>query len=191
MLSGPELSRLLKEFEGEYLQDSYHQQGNQHHEQGFSTQRTFHKQVVSLSKTITQMGNPFLDEFPELVTLDKRNCMDESVASAMRTLEHVGKEQYIDYINNVILERTHSIHESIKKNMLPLFKRPQPKGKSKQEQKIQVLQSNVSIFGQLYVSTQNRDGDLQDFFAHESHIYPPALSDSGKLHSGSLICCNV
>ena len=72
MLSGPEMARLLKEFEEEYLgEDDKEDLTNlQHHEQGHSTQKKFQQHVVSLSETMKQMGNPFLDDFEELVTLD-------------------------------------------------------------------------------------------------------------------------
>ena len=53
MLSGPELARLVKEFEEEYLEnDNEDPKSFQHHEQGLSTQRAFHKHVASLTETI-------------------------------------------------------------------------------------------------------------------------------------------
>ena len=46
---------------------------------------------------------------------------------------------------------------------------------------MKVLQNNVELFGQFYVSMQNRESDLNDFFAHEIQSFPPSLSDFGKL----------
>ncbi len=63
MLSGPELARLQRQFEEEYLPDT--KLGSQHfqnHEQGYATQKAFLKQVTSLFKTIQRTGNPFLDD---------------------------------------------------------------------------------------------------------------------------------
>ena len=128
------------------------------------------------------MSNPFLDDFPELVTLDSRNCVDNSVTTALRALEDIGITQFHDFVKKVIEDRSVSIHQPIKKNSLALFKRPQPKVKSKQGKKFKVLQNNVALFGQLYISMQSRDGDLKEFFAHEIQSFPPALSDFGKLH---------
>ena len=128
------------------------------------------------------MGNSFLDNFPELVTLNSRNCVDESVALALYTLEDTGIKQYQDYVTKILEDRTISIHESIKRNSLPLFKRPQVKATSKQGKKIKLLQNNIALFGQLYISMQSRDGDLEEFFAHEIQSFPPSLSDLGKLH---------
>ena len=70
-----------------------YQKNFQNHEQGASTQKTFQRQVDSLSNTIRQMGNPFLDDFSDLVTLDSRNCMDASVVATVRTLKDTDKKQ--------------------------------------------------------------------------------------------------
>ena len=51
------------------------------------------------------MGNPFLDDFPELVTFDSCNCADESVVAAVCTLDDTGKKQYQDCDKNVLDER--------------------------------------------------------------------------------------
>ena len=37
------------------------------------------------------MGNPFKDDFAELVTLVTRNCMDEAVVSRVRHIASLGK----------------------------------------------------------------------------------------------------
>lgn len=37
------------------------------------------------------MGNPFLDDFEELVTLDSRNCAEKSVVDGLERLEETGK----------------------------------------------------------------------------------------------------
>ncbi len=47
---------------------------------------------------------------------------------------------------------------------------------------MKVFQNNVALLGQLYISMQSRDGDLNEFFSHETQSYPPSLSDFGKLH---------
>ena len=49
-----------------------------------------------------------------------------------------------------------------------------------------MLQNNVALFGQLYISMQSRDGDLKEFFSHEIQSFPPSLSDYGKLHLPSI-----
>ena len=148
---------------------------SQHHEQRHSTQKSFQKQVDSLRDTITSMGNPFLDDFPELVTLYSRECASESAVNTVQSLETIGKERFDDYVSNVIEKGTRSVHSTIKKNNLALFWNPKPKKQSKQGKKIKVLQNNVSLFGQLHVSLHNRENDLEEFFGHEIQSYPPSF----------------
>ena len=93
MLSGPELARCVNEFQDEYFnEDGEHK--NTHHEQAHSIPATFQKQVINLAETITRMGNPFLDDFQDLVNLENRNCLDASGVMDLNVLETTGKEYY-------------------------------------------------------------------------------------------------
>ena len=42
----------------------------------------------------------------------------------------------------------------------------------------------VQLFSQLYVATQVRDGDMEEFFTHETLDHPPSLSKHGTIRSG-------
>ena len=149
MLSGPELVRLQQQFEDEYLidDDPDNPKNFRNHKQGLAAQKTFQKQVHSLYEMFKKMGNPFLDNFPELVTLDSRTCMNDSVAASLQTLEETGTKQYQEFVRKVLLDRTDLIQSPVKKNSLALFKRPQPKVKSKQGRRMKILENNVALFG--------------------------------------------
>lgn len=183
MLSGPELSRIIHHFEDQFLasQDPDNPKNFQNHEAGRAAQKTFHRQVKNLCDVLRRTGNPFLDDFPELVTLDSRDCADISVVESVEKLDKLGKEQYQKYVKDVIKDRSSSIHNPIKKNNLPLFRKNHKKATSKQGKKIAVLQSNLNLFAQLYVALQNREGDMREFFSHEVQSFPPALSEFGNL----------
>ena len=130
------------------------------------------------------MGNPFLDDGPELLALDTRNVIDNSVINTVRTVEAVGKTQYDSYQKSVITNLTESIHEPIKKNSLPVFRSPSPKTKDKQAGQVSMLKDDVALFSLLYIVRQHRQGDIETFFKHENHPYPPSLSERGKLRQG-------
>ena len=183
MLSGPETTRLLHQFEEQYLlgPDSEEIQDRPNHEMGLSAQKTFRKQVNNLVDVMRTMGNPFLDDFPELVTLDSRDCMDDAVAEAVVNLEQLGKTQYQDFVKAVLKDRTSSITNPIKKNKLPLYGKQSSRAKSKQSKKITALQNNVALFAQLYIAMQTRNADLEEFFSHEVQAFPPSLSEFGHL----------
>ena len=141
MLSGPELSRLRKEFESEYFSDNDPDDPDNflNHEQGLSTQKTFQKKVTSLCSIIRKMGNPFLVDFSDLVSRDSRDCADESVIAALYTLEGIGKGQYSNFVKEVLEERKRSIHEPIRLNKPALFRKPSPKIKPKQGRRLKLL----------------------------------------------------
>ena len=125
MLSGPELSRIIHHFEDQFLasQDPDNPKNFQNHEAGQAAQKTFHRQVKNLCDVLRRTGNPFLDDFPELVTLDSRDCADISIVESVEKLDKLGKEQYQKYVKDVIKDRSSSIHNPIKKNNLPLFRK--------------------------------------------------------------------
>ena len=61
------------------------------------------------------MGNSFMDDFPELLVLDTRNCASDAVVSTVETIEELGSTQYQQYMTDVIKNRIVSIHDPIKK----------------------------------------------------------------------------
>ena len=106
--------------------------------------------------------------------------MDELAVNSLHTLD-IGTKLYQGFVKCVMEEYSISIHNPIKKNSLAIFKPPQARVTSKQGKKIKVLQNNIELFGQLYISTQSSEGDLK-FFSHEIQSFPSSLSDFGKLH---------
>ena len=66
--SGKTVERVREEYRSEdYIEDLTNVQ---HHGQGHSTQTNVQKHIASLSETMKLVGNPFLDDFEDLVTLD-------------------------------------------------------------------------------------------------------------------------
>ena len=47
--------------------------------------------------------------------------------------------------------------------------------------KQKVLNDDRQLFSKMFTSCQSRECDLYDFFRHENHPFPAALSDGGKL----------
>ena len=54
---------------------------------------------------------------------------------------------------------------------------------SKVRQRVTSLKQDCDLFLSLYVACQSREGDLHQFFSHENHAYPPALSVYGELRN--------
>ena len=63
-------------------------------------------------------------------------CASEEVMNALKSIESVSQNQYKNFVKKVIKDKTVSIHDTIKKNSLPLFKRQKPKPKTKSKQQV-------------------------------------------------------
>lgn len=50
--------------------------------------------------------------------------------------------------------------------------------------KIAVSKSDVSLFSRQYISCETKGGNLDEFFEHENHIHPPALSLNENIRQG-------
>ena len=70
-----------------------------------------------------------------------------------------------------------NFYDNISKNNLSLFKSKAKKTPSKSQAKITNMKTNVELFSRMYISCQARDGDLDAFFEHECHGWPPALAE--------------
>lgn len=146
---------------------------------------SFVKQVQAMTNTLEEMGNPFLEEYEDLLVLGTRDIADPKVANTIRNIEQIGKNQYQEYIRDRLDNRTKPLSDPIKQNKLHLFSRQESKVVAKDKQQISSLKQNCSLFAQLYVSCQVRDGNLDEFFRHENQAYPPSLSQFGQLRLGS------
>ena len=75
--------------------------------------------------------------------------------------------------------------DPIKKNNLPLFNPAPVREKTKSQLQETSLRNDSSVFSHLYIASQVRHGNLNEFFEHENQTYPPALTQNGKLRSRS------
>ena len=95
MLSGPEMARVVNEFEAGMVPDTGTKENSKHHEEHRSFQVTFFKDVKSFAAAVEDLGNPFLEETGDLFTLDTKVIAEESAVSRMRHIESLGKEQFL------------------------------------------------------------------------------------------------
>ena len=134
MVSGPEMARLIGEFESSVMEKQ--DRDCCHHEQKRHTQVVFARDVKALSAAMEDMGNPFTEESSDLLVLDSRNIVDAAVADTVQQIEQIGLEQYEAYVDERLVNRRIPISDTIKRNHLHLFSRPPVKGKSSKQQQI-------------------------------------------------------
>lgn len=85
-------------------------------------------------------------------------------------------------MNDRIVSSSTNLTDNIKRNSLSLFNNP-PVKRRNSHAKFQVssLKEDCHLFSRLYIACQNRDGNLDQFFAHENSPIPPSLSSNGRL----------
>ena len=188
MVSDPEIARVISEFQSTQeltkLSADQIEKEVRHHEEVKGVQEAFAKEVKNLYSTTEEMGNPFKESTEDLLVLDTHDILDLSVAVTIKNIVKNGKQQCEMFVEERLEKRCESILDPIKSNKNYLFRCPLAKTASKEKQQIATLKQNCSLFAQLYVTCQVREGDLDDFFRHENHSCPPSLSQMGKLRSG-------
>ena len=78
MLAGPEITRIIAEFEDQLTTEDVDE--TRHHEQQEAIQKTFFEQVTALVSYFEESGNPFLEASSDIISLDTKDIAD----SAMR-----------------------------------------------------------------------------------------------------------
>ena len=127
MVAGPQMARLLTEFESTSLLEDNSELNYRHHGERLTSQEAFRKQASKLTDVITDYGNPFLDDYPELLVLHTRDCVEDSVVATIRNFETLCKDQYKKFIEEVLEKIERSIHDPVKRISLTLFRTPKQK----------------------------------------------------------------
>ena len=126
-----------------------------------------------------------MESSEHLLVLDTHDIVDSSVTDTIKNIVKNSKRQYEEFVTKCLVKRNKSLFDPIQTNKNFLFSCPPSKIVSKQKMQIVTLKQNCSLFAQLYVSCQVREGDLDDFFQHENQSFLPSLSQQGNLHHGS------
>lgn len=190
MVSGPEMARLVEEFNstktGRWEKDQRHHEAQKH------SQMAFAKDIKSLTRVMQDLGNPFSEKGSDLLVLDSRDIVHTAVGDTLLTIEQIGIEQYELYVSERLINKTKPISHAIKRNNLNLFSRPPVREKSNKQLQLTSMKNDCSLFSRLYIASQTRNEDLDEFFRHENQAYPPALSKLGSLRTGTksdLLAC--
>ena len=183
MVAGPELARILSEFESSINPQRNPNADACHHEQTNAIQASFTEQALSMVDVIEDMGNPFQDDGGLLYALDTKQVADDEAVATVNSIELTGQVQYEEYIE-ARLAGEQPISDPIKKNNLSIFARRKVRQTGKDQQKISCLKNDCALFSRLYIACQTRDGNLEEFFKYENQPFPPSLSQNGSLRSG-------
>ena len=186
MVSGPEIARLIAEFES--MQDAIKTNQSKgpdvhHHEQVKGVQERFQTQVKALVEAMETLGNPFKEDSVDLLVLDTKEIANEQVVATVNEIEKAGQDQFQVFVEERLIKHKKEVTDVIKLNKFALFSNPK-KSPSKEKQGVTSLKQNCTLFSQLYISCQVRQGNLEEFFAQENQAFPPSISKFGDLRLG-------
>ncbi|KAG1674646.1 Pinin [Nymphon striatum] len=183
MVGGPEIARLIQEFE-----QTMHTkpENSHHHEQTSSHQSRFKTHVQAMVNTINDLGNQFCDESKELFSLCSKIVADPAVIKTINEIKETGLHQYQAFVKERLVQQSKPLHECIRQNKFAVFKdRPRKSVTSNSKLKLKSAKSDCQLFARLYIGCQNRGSNIDDFFSHENQAYPPSISDGGRLRQGT------
>ena len=180
MVAGPETARLVTEYDDKHSMKK--KDTDRHHEQIPSVQKTFLSQVKSVNDVMEELGNPFADTSTDLYMLDTKRIMLSSMVNIVKTAEDIGKTQYRKFVAERVNANTTAFNDTIHKNSLPLLDSSSEKKHAKSVSKISNLHNDVHLFSRVYISCQARDSNMDDFFMHENHAWPPSLATHCIMH---------
>lgn len=183
-VAGPEIVRMLSEFEGDLFDTA---KDIRHHEQSESSQLRYKKDLTSLLDVLENEAVFSETTGNDLVVLCCNIYADQIVSTTIKTAEETGIHQFNSFVKErLVTDGNISILSPIIKNKFPFFSfRPVSKKRNANSLKITELKTDCELFSRLYVACQSRDGDLDEFFRHENHPYPPSLSQCGLLRFGT------
>ena len=141
IVAGPELSRMIEEFEVIYTVEN-----SKHHEQTPAIQDAFAKDVVNLVSSIEDLDNPFNESGEELVAMHTKEIMSEEVVNTIRNARNIGEQQLQTFLKERFKERKKPLSEPIKKNNFPLLNNKTKKVRSKDKAKVAVLKVDCALF---------------------------------------------
>jgi hypothetical protein len=181
MVAGPETARVISEVHNQHSGA----RNSPHHEQIPSAQSRFATHVQSMVKAFNELGNPFTETSSDLLALDTKLIMADQVVEGIRTASVLGKQLHEEFVEQRLEKMTKPFYDTIPKNNVPLFKSGENKSSSKAKAKLSTLKSDLQLFSRLYISCQSRDGEMDMFFEHENHAWPPSLAESNAMRTSN------
>ena len=170
MVGGPEVSRVIEEFEAAVFEC---QEVSSHYEETPATQNAFTRDVSVLSDSIRKSGNPFQEETEDLLVLQSRDIIDPAITNSLFEVEAAGVHQYDEFVQQRLTTHTKPLYDPIKQNKFPRIS--STVSKQTKPAQIATLKQDCNLFAGLYISSQSKQGHLDRFYVHKNQPYPPAL----------------
>jgi hypothetical protein len=119
MIAGPEISRLIEEFE--QTSGQYDTEHREHHEQTSACETKFISDISGLVSTLHELGNLSADESKQLTSLQTTIILDKSVVETVSKVRAIGIEQYTDFVTERLMDNKVPLQAAIHCNKLTIF----------------------------------------------------------------------
>ena len=131
MVVGPEVARVIEEFQDGNQYWRRQTADTRHHDQTPSVQASFVKDVCSLVGVIEEMGNPFEEESQDLVILDTKDIAGPAAVETVMNAKRIGQQQFEAFTRECLLDRTKAVDDPIPCNKLEVFSTSTQRSQSK------------------------------------------------------------
>ena len=154
-ICGPEISRMVQEFEHSTVLHKVDSSVFRHHEENPAFQKRFQEDCKSLEIEFEKLGNPFIctENDTSLLQLDTRDVMSDDIVESIRTAEEIGRANSKNFITQRLVDRSYSLDAPIKKIKLQLLSSSNRKSNQSVRSEKKQVQKDVTIFAQMYIST--------------------------------------
>ena len=130
--------------------------------------------------------DPYLGTETELITLDTGEYMDHEVFGSLKQMPLIGKAMYDSFVQDRLEKCTTPLSDIIPKPNIYTFLQPPPVNLPKLGNKTPSYKSTAAVVTQMFISLQAKpDSIMAEFLMHENAREPQALSDKGKLRTGT------
>lgn len=166
MVGGPEVARMIKEFEDSTPIPKY-----QHHEH-----QPHKPPLLEMSWTLSHHSKSDC--------VHTKDVVHETVVNVVQNVVKISEVPFNTFVNERFIDRSKPVIDTIKKNKLPTFNTSCKKVMTKEKEKIGLLKEDCAFFSRLYIACQSWDWNLEEFFLFENQPWPPSLSQMGQLREG-------
>ena len=143
-----EISRVLTKFEASFSTPSDTITGRQH-EQSNRTQLTYAKGVLCVLATFQDMGNPFIEDCVDMLTLDTEVVMNKDAIRTVNTVEDISQRQFSEFVEDRPKSASNKRLSDIVSNNNST---PQAKQRSRSKEQVACLKTNCTLFLRLYIA---------------------------------------
>ena len=117
-----------------------------------------------INTTFSELGNPFQEAEDGLLNVVNKYIVDSGENESVAVAYKCGKVQYNQFVTDRLYTRNKSIYLPVTSNKFLLFRQKSSASTSKVKKRIKEMKSDCTLYSSLYIASQYRDGNLEEFF---------------------------